>query len=198
MGSVTSEWIRWKLRMLSNPGNLFYLFTLLLRSKVFKQVVVIKKKNFAYTLSSHPTNNCRYSKLLSTNHALKYILISMCVCHSIDIFKCLFFSICVQEIRSYPRVAKDALRKKWQATPVFLHGPSKDISLLDFSPWGSQWVNTTGWLSTQNININHKKSDKTYIKIYEMIKIYEQKQSYIDSSRNHRYMCTCYSNQEMV
>lgn len=50
-----------KLRMLSNPGKIYFIclcFFPLTESKVFKQVVVIKKKkktNFAYTLSFPPT-----------------------------------------------------------------------------------------------------------------------------------------------
>ena len=141
----------------------------------------LKKTNklCLYTfLSSHPTNNCRYSKVLLTTYVLKiYPHLNVCVCAiSIDIFKYLFFAICVQKIqvlsRSYPWVAKVSWRKKWQPTPVFLCGPSQgQTSISDYSPWGHSESNTTGWLSTQNIKINHKKSDKTYIKICEMIKI---------------------------
>ena len=110
-----------KLRMLSNPGKIYFIclcFFPLTESKVFKQVVVIKKKKnqlCLYTfLSSHPTNNCRYSKVLSTNHALKiHPHLNVCVCAiSIDIFKCLFFAICVQEIRVLSQGCKDALEEE--------------------------------------------------------------------------------------
>ena len=81
------------LRVLSNPGKMYFiclLFFPLTESKVFKQVEVIKKNKVClYTfLSSHPTNNCRYSKVLLTNYVLKiYPHLNVCVCAiSIDIF----------------------------------------------------------------------------------------------------------------
>ena len=96
------------LRVLSNHGKIYFiclLFFPLTESKVFKQVK--KNKLCLYTfLSSHPTNYCRYSKVLLTNHVLKihpHLNVCVCVCAiSIDIFKYLFFAICVQEIQLQP------------------------------------------------------------------------------------------------
>ena len=49
-----------------------------------------------------------------------------------------------------PWVGKIPWRRKWQPTPVFLTGePHVQRSLVGYSPWGCQELDSTGRLSTQ-------------------------------------------------
>ena len=51
---------------------------------------------------------------------------------------------------SIPGSGRFPWRRKWQPTPVFLHGKSrKQWSLVDYSPWGHKELDMTEKLSTQ-------------------------------------------------
>ena len=142
------------LRVLSNHGKMYFICLLFFpltesERKVFKQVK--KNKLCLYTfLSSHPTNYCRYSKVLLTNHVLKihpHLNVCVCVCHLNRHFQIFIFcNLCAGDsVATYPWVAKITWRKKWQSIPVFLPGPPQgQTSLLNYSPWGHSELDTTG------------------------------------------------------